>query len=70
MGLSPYTIENIFELLNNKDKIIYNLLDNKAFYENQIIKKDILDNIFDTLEFSKAYYTDHPWGSLIISKKK
>jgi len=69
LGLSHLTITNFFSFLNDKNKEVYSLLEEKAFFESNLFSKSFFDYVFETLEFSKLYFTEHPWGSTIIIKK-
>ena len=53
------TIEEIFFAIKNKN-----------FFDNSILDKNILQYIFDTVEDVNIIYTDEPWASLGIIKKK
>jgi hypothetical protein len=70
LGLSSFTIGNFFSMLNDKNREVYTLIDQKPFFESSILSKSFLDQVFDTLEFSKPYFSDHPWSSMIVIKKK
>jgi hypothetical protein len=59
-----------FVFKNYKNREVYTLIDQKPFFESSILSKSFLDQVFDTLEFSKPYFSDHPWSSMIVIKKK
>lgn len=69
LGLSSYTITDFFSMLNNKNMEVYSLLEEKSFFESNLLSKQFIDNVFKTLKFSKLYFTEHPWGSVIVIKK-